>query len=423
MDTSEEPASRSPAPIDLLALEGQPRTGLARPISRSTANLLLALAGGLFLAGAVGGFMLQLLAPDLPAHPLGLTVVCSIAGVVGAAVLLCAVRDVDFIHRFLSQAIYTLLVTSSVLVTAGQYSAGPRSLSVVILYVEVPIFAFYLLPRSFAVAIVSLVGLEFAALLALQPGYPSPVSQWFFVAVSVGAIGVVFGGLLNRAVEESVRLSRLRRFLSPQVADAILSSESEAVLEPHRRQIAVFFCDLRGYTKFSGSSEPEEVVEMLGDYYEVVGGLLRNSEATIGSFNGDGIMAYFNDPVPCDDPAGKAVALAVQLRDPMARFEARWERRGFELSYGVGIAFGYATLGVVGFEGRHDYTPLGSVVNLAARLSDEAGPGEVLVDHRTYDAICDRVDAREVVLDLKGFANEIRAYRVASSAALVTERD
>ncbi len=197
-------------------------------------------------------------------------------------------------------------------------------------------------------------------------------------------------------------------------AEAILSS-GPGLLEPHRRQIAVLFCDLRGFTRFSSTSEPEEVVEVLDDYFHTVGEVIVELGATVGSFTGDGIMAYFNDPVPCTDPAGKAVELATRLEEPLDRLVTVWRRRGFQLSYGIGVSYGYATLGVIGFQGRNDYTALGSVVNLAARLSDHAGPGEILIDQRTHDAVCDSIISQPVLATLKGFDEDVAAYRVGAA--------
>ena len=223
---------------------------------------------------------------------------------------------------------------------------------------------------------------------------------------------------LNRTLEDRVQqqvgeiegLGRLRQFLAPQVADAVVSAEA---LTPHRRQIAVLFCDLRGFTGFSNSSEPEELLEVLQGYYAAVGTRIREFEATLGSFQGDGILAYFNDPVPCDDPAGKAIDMALSLRAPLDQLCQRWARRGFQLGWGMGIAYGYATLGTIGFEGRLDYTPLGSVVNMASRLGDEADWGEILIDGRAMHAMDGRLDAEHVELALKGFPGMVPAYRLA----------
>jgi class 3 adenylate cyclase len=189
------------------------------------------------------------------------------------------------------------------------------------------------------------------------------------------------------------------------------------LLATHRRQIAVVFVDLRGFTAFSAVAEPEDVVDVLTDFYAAVGKIVKRLEATVGAFAGDGVMAYFNDPVPCDDPAGRALDMATSLRLPMSDLGERWSRRGFNIGYGVGIAYGYATLGTIGFEERSDYTPLGSVVNLASRLCDEAGNGEILLDGRAFEAVHDQVRAETVQLELKGFAGVVTAYRVATADA------
>jgi class 3 adenylate cyclase len=212
-------------------------------------------------------------------------------------------------------------------------------------------------------------------------------------------------------VDELGRLNGLRRFLSAPVADAVLSGDV-GVLEPHRRQIAVLFCDLRGFTSFAAGSEPEDVVDVLDDYYTAMGEVLRRYEATVGTFAGDGVMAYLGDPVPCADAAAKVVAMAVDLREPLRRLTGSWTKLGHPVGYGIGIAYGYATLGMIGFEGRNDYTALGPVVNLAARLCDGAADGEVLVDGRTYDAVRGHVEADLVQVTVKGLKDPVTAYRV-----------
>ena len=227
---------------------------------------------------------------------------------------------------------------------------------------------------------------------------------------------------LNRTLEERVEqqvseiegLGRLRRFVPSQVVDAALTGS----LQPHRRQIAVVFCDLRGFSAFSNTSEPEEILEVLEGYYDVVGVALRGFGATPGPFLGAGIVAYFHDPEPGEDPAGKAVAMAVSLQEPLDGLCLRWARRGFDLGHAMGIAYGYATLGTVGFEGRTDYTPLGAVVNMALRLRDEADWGEILIDGRTHHAVEDRVVAEPCLLELKGFDGQVQAYRLRGAPGL-----
>ena len=213
-------------------------------------------------------------------------------------------------------------------------------------------------------------------------------------------------------VDELGRLNGLRRFLSAPVADAVLSGDV-SVLEPHRRQIAVLFCDLRGFTSFASGAEPEDVVDVLDDYYRTIGDVLRRYDATVGTFAGDGVMAYLGDPVPCEDAAAKAVAMAVDLREPLRRLAGSWTRLGHPIGFGIGISYGYATLGMIGFEGRNDYTALGSVVNLAARLCEGAADGEILVDGRTYDAVRAAVEGDLVEVMVKGLTDPVTAYRVA----------
>jgi len=180
----------------------------------------------------------------------------------------------------------------------------------------------------------------------------------------------------NRTLEERVahqlaeieRISRLKRFLSPQVAELILSSGDDRVLESHRRAVTVVFCDLRGFTPFAETSEPEEVMTVLRDYHAVLGALIHQYEGTVERFAGDGVMILFNDPLPCPDPSVRAVRMAVDMRDRVAaELQPKWRKQGHELGFGVGVAHGYATLGRIGFEGRFDYSAIGTVVNLAAR--------------------------------------------------------
>ena len=177
-------------------------------------------------------------------------------------------------------------------------------------------------------------------------------------------------------VAEIENLGRLRRFLSPQLADVVASEGNEHLLESHRREIAVLFADLRGWTAFSETTEPEEVMGVIRAFHSAMGELLREYEATVGWFAGDGVMAWFNDPFPTPDPAARAAAMAVEMRAAMAELTATWRGRGHELAFAVGIAVGYATLGTIGFEGRYDYGAVGSVMNLASRLCDEAGPDQ-----------------------------------------------
>jgi class 3 adenylate cyclase len=212
--------------------------------------------------------------------------------------------------------------------------------------------------------------------------------------------------------EERTRLERLRRFLSPQLAD-VVSSGSERLLESHRREITAVFCDLRGFTAFSEVAEPEEVMAVLRDYHAALGALVFAFEATLERFAGDAILAFFNDPVPCDDGTARAVRMAVEMRERVDALAVQWRRRGHDLGFGVGIALGYATMGKIGFEGRWDYGAVGSVVNLAARLCGEALPGQILVSERAHAVVEELVEAERVgELRLKGFRKPLAAYNV-----------
>ena len=218
-------------------------------------------------------------------------------------------------------------------------------------------------------------------------------------------------------VEEIERMSRLRRFLSPQIAELVLSQET--LLQPHRREISVVFCDLRGFTTFSETAEPEESLAVLRDYHQAVGAAVFRNEGTLEHFAGDGVMVWFNDPVPQEDHALRAVRMAVAVRERMAEQFEKWEKRGHTLGFGAGIAMGHATLGRIGFEGRYDYGAVGNVTNLAQRLSAEAKPGQILVSQRVFGAIESSVESESVgELVLKGYSRPLAAYSVVALRAL-----
>jgi class 3 adenylate cyclase/CheY-like chemotaxis protein len=214
------------------------------------------------------------------------------------------------------------------------------------------------------------------------------------------------------------RLGRMKRFFSPQLAELLLSSHDERLLESHRREISVVFCDLRGFTAFAETAEPEEVMAVLREYHGAIGTLVFEHEGTLERFAGDGVMVFFNDPIPCPDPSARAVRMAVAMRTAVTELAAQWRRRGHELGFGVGIAQGYATVGAIGFPGRFDYAAIGPVTNLAARLCDEARAGEILLAQRAFTVIEDLVEVdppRECAL--KGFHRPITAYPVRSLKA------
>jgi len=216
---------------------------------------------------------------------------------------------------------------------------------------------------------------------------------------------------VQQQVEELQRVGRLRRFLPPQLAELIVSSGNDAFLESHRREITVVFCDLRGFTGFTESAEPEDMIRVLREYHEAMGEEAFRYGGTVGRFAGDGLMIFFNDPLPCPDPAGMAVKMAVAMRARMEELEAAWRKLGYELGFGVGIGLGHATLARLGFEGRFEYEPNGRVVNLAARLCGEAKSGQILLDQRVYAATEDLVETEQIAdLSLKGVSRPIAAY-------------
>jgi adenylate cyclase len=188
-------------------------------------------------------------------------------------------------------------------------------------------------------------------------------------------------------VSETERMARLRSFLSPQIAELIVSSGGEQVLESHRRQITVVFCDLRGFTGFAETAEPEEVISVLRDYHACLGKLIHKYEGTLERFAGDALMVWFNDPLPCPNPSERAVRMANEMRGNVSDLAAQWRRLGHDLGFGIGIAHGYATLGRIGFEGRFDYAAVGTVVNLASRLCGQALDGQILIDPKVLGAV------------------------------------
>jgi class 3 adenylate cyclase/CheY-like chemotaxis protein len=217
---------------------------------------------------------------------------------------------------------------------------------------------------------------------------------------------------VKEQIAEIERIGRLKRFLSPQVAQ-LVSAGDERVLESHRREVTVVFCDLRGFTAFAESAEPEEVMTVLREYHTTLGRLIDKFEGTVERFAGDGLLVLFNDPLPCSAPSARAVQMAVEMRDAIGELAARWHTHGHELGFGVGIAHGYATMGCIGFEGRFQYSATGTVANLASRLCDRAVDGQILVDAR----VCSEVDSLAELepvgeLELKGFHRPVKAFNV-----------
>jgi len=225
----------------------------------------------------------------------------------------------------------------------------------------------------------------------------------------------------NKTLEQRVadqlaeleRVGRLKRFFSPQLAELIVAGGAEDPLKTHRREVTVVFLDLRGFTAFAETSEPEEVMGVLREYHVEMGRLILEHEGTLERFTGDGMMIFFNDPVPVPNPAERAIRMAVVMRERVADLIAKWRKLGYELNFGVGVAQGYATIGAIGFEGRWDYGAIGTVTNLAARLCGEAQGGQILVSSKVAAAVESLIDAEEVgPLTLKGFLKPVPAFNV-----------
>jgi adenylate cyclase len=219
-------------------------------------------------------------------------------------------------------------------------------------------------------------------------------------------------------VDEIERMSRLRRFLPPQVADLIVASGTEKQLESHRREITALFCDLRGFTGFSESADPEDVMTVLREYHEALGASIIKYSGTLERYAGDGVMVVFNDPVPVENPALQAVLMALEMRDAIGALTETWRRWGHEIGFGIGISHGFATLGTIGFEGRFDYAAIGTVSNVASRLCDEAKPGQILISPRVLTKVENAVKVEPVgEFELKGIRRPLAAYNVVGAAS------
>jgi len=225
----------------------------------------------------------------------------------------------------------------------------------------------------------------------------------------------------NRTLEQRVaegvsqldRLGRLKRFFSPSVVELLLSGSAEDPLKSHRSEIAAVFLDLHGFTMFTETSAPEDVMGVIGEYHEAMGELVMAHGGTVERFAGDGIMIFFNDPVQVDNPTGKAVAMSIAMQERFATLAKGWQRRGYEIAMGIGVAQGYATIGAIGFEGRRDYGAIGTVTNLAARLCGEAAGGQILISQRVQGLVADFAKTDPIgELSLKGFHRPVMTYTV-----------
>lgn len=337
-----------------------------------------------------------------------------------------ATKPDEWIAAYLPRFIIGLLLVSVGNISAAVLFAGPTFGVVAVYFVEIPILAFFFTHRRWAIALTAfaMFGYVFALTLADDP--PAPVEQFIVLLSSAVATGVLLGTLAARfdearraladltknlelrvadQVDELERTGRLKRFLSPQVADVVTARDTEELLAPHRSDIAVLFVDLRGFSRYTNHVSAENVVRVLTEYYELVGEVLQNHGATVGGLDGDGIFAYLGDPVPRADAACAAVVMARDVATVLDGKVDRWRADEHELGYGIGLSYGSATLGVIGFEGLYDYTAVGAVVNLAARLCADAQHGEIVVDDALRKAaeLDDARVARRADVDLKGF--------------------
>lgn len=232
-------------------------------------------------------------------------------------------------------------------------------------------------------------------------------------AAELAELNATLGQRVDAQVEELERLRRLRRFLSPQLTEALVSHGDESILKSHRREVAMFFADLRGWTSFVDSVEPEELMRVLHEFHALVGSLVRRFDATVGFLEGDGVQLFFNDPFEVPDAALRAIRLGCALREGMSLLIPTWQKRGYDLDFGAGVALGYATCGEVGFEGRSDYAAIGAVTNLASRLADEASAGQLLIAQRLYAEVEELVDVESAgAFVLKGFQRPVAAFNV-----------
>jgi class 3 adenylate cyclase len=252
-----------------------------------------------------------------------------------------------------------------------------------------------------------------AALLATQRELEASHDQVQAQAAELAVWNKTLEERVSAQLGEIERMARLKRFFAPSLAELIVSSGNERILESHRRDIAVIFCDLRGFTAFAESAEPEEVMTVLHDYHAALVPLIETFEGTLDRFVGDGLIIYFNDPLPCPNPAERAVGLAVAMRDAVATLARNWRRHDYQIGFGIGIAQGFATLGQIGFEGRFDYSAIGTVINTAARLCDVAKDGQILVTSRIAAAVAEVADVREIgPLTFKGLSRPLAVCNV-----------
>jgi class 3 adenylate cyclase len=414
---------------------------IARPMSYGTLRRLMSSVVTLYVLAAIGGLPLLLGWVEVEGSNRALLGAAMLGAVLSAAGLGQLYRSLSAasIERWFPSVSALAQASSSLLIVVAIVAVGPNLGVTGVYYVEAPALAFAVMRPRYGAALTAFSMGAYALALALQDDPVAPAQQVLIVLSAAVATGVLVGALRQRSedarlaereakreladlnqhlelrvaqqVEELERTGRLRRFLAPQVADVVMmSGPDESLLQPHRRDVAVLFCDLRGFTRFTNVVDAETVVAVLAEYYAAVGTVLEAHGATIGGYDGDGIMAYLGDPIPRPDAASAGIAVARQIGAAVDALVERWHADGHDLGYGIGLAYGPATLGVVGFDGRFDYTALGVVVNLAARLCSDAAPGEILVDAAVRDVAGDAGTRHRGDVALKGFDGAVATY-------------
>ncbi len=319
-----------------------------------------------------------------------------------------------------------LFFSAALLINGAIVLAGPNFGGISVFFVELLLMAFLVLRRPWAIAVTGFTLACYAAALVVLDNPPDPALQFINVLAAAVATGGLIGAFANRLedarrdladvnqhleervaeqVDQLERTGRLRRFLSRQIAEVVTSEGADALLAPHRADIAVFFVDLRGFTAFTNAVSAERVMQVLDSYYDAVGTVLDRHGATIGGFDGDGVFAYLGDPIERPDAASAATVIACEVARCLDVCVADWCQDDVTIGYGIGLAYGEATLGTVGFAGRSDYTPVGAVVNLAARLCADARHGEIVIDKAMCKAseLADDAVSPRGEIDLKGF--------------------
>lgn len=409
----------------------------------ATIRRLLAANGVLYIVNMFANLIG--LATDMPVRHREiflLLVVAYIAAGLGQ-IALAAFAPPTFVCRWYPEVAWVLFGPGVLLVLATFRLIGLDYIALCSVVLAIFAFmAFYLMRTWVAVTFALGVSLAWVGLVAVTPHVTAPITTAIWIPWGITAFGIVDGIILaevdrarereqharaelaavNMTLESRVasqveaisRLEELKRFLPHAVADAIVSTGNEQTLAAHRREIAVLFIDLRGFTAFTAAVEPEEVIKVLSAYYEAAGAEFTRFGATVGSFAGDGIFAYLGDPHPVEDPAARIIDLALAIAARIDALEARWRHDGYDLSYGIGLAMGHATLGSVGYDERRDYTALGTVVNRGARLCGAATGKQTLVDQRIHTLAHGAYALTAIEpLSLKGFSQPITAYEVA----------